>query len=158
MFVRLALLVALIACVCAACNDDTFCGRRGYAFPCVGNAECPVNVTRFVEYLYKNRSADEVSAVCARYGFTVHPNEANDKVFIGLFNLLAMVSMPVLRNPDTEICVWISAHGAYWAVLWLASFSWIFAASVWQWRKLGASKAAKNADEPTPAEEDKKNK
>lgn len=131
----LFLTLALVVASRATCDGDSFCARRGYTFPCIPTFQCPVNTTKFGEYLRRGRTNLQVREACAELGLQPIAARGLAKV-TDAFRAMGLVIYYALHShPDTELCMVYVGSESLNVVVIVIWTPIAMAGIYWQWRR-----------------------
>lgn len=131
----LFLTLALVAVTWAACDDDSWCARRGYTFPCIPSFQCPVNATKFAEYLRQGRTKLQMREACAELGLRPITARGLAKVTDAFRTMGLLIYYALHSHPDTELCMGYVGSEPLNVVLIVIWTPIGMAGVYWQWRK-----------------------
>ena len=131
----LFLAFALVAVTWAACDDASWCARRGYAFPCFPSFQCPVNTTKFAEYLRRGRTNGQVRETCAELGLQPLATRGLARVTDAFRTTGLVIYYALHLHPDAELCFTYVGPESVNTVLIVIWTPIAMAGIYWQWRK-----------------------
>jgi hypothetical protein len=140
----LVLALLLVVAARADCNDDSFCARRGYTFPCFPFT-CPVNMTKFFEYLNRGRTRPQLFAACAKVDIRFPMRWGIWRIVDAAVNVGTIAVLAIIGHEDAEMCGFYAGPESLFTVI---AFVWGPMAIVWtfyEWRRKNRMIAGKLA-------------